>query len=271
VHARTGKLFGVAVASAAIMVAGTTVLAHAEPTTTPTAPIAEPKGPACDAGVEAVPSGPGSLLGLQKAQSSAALASIPEISTFSEAISGRLNPAVNVAAVLDNGPYVVFAPTNEAFAKLSPETLETLKTDPVAMTALVYYHMALGILGPDDIEGTFNTQQGKPVAVKGSGGDITVNDAKVVCGGIGADHMRIYMLDTVLDPNTAPDPISPTGRTSTTSTSAAAEATETTATTAPAEASETVTVTETTHAATTHSEAPAAEQPVTSTAPAPAG
>ena len=234
-HARTGKLFGVAVASAAIMVAGTTVVAHAEPET-PTSPIAEPQGPACDATVKAVPSGPGSLAGLQKAQSSVALASIPELSTFSQAVSGQLNPAVNVAAVLDNGPYVVFAPTNEAFAKLSPEELETLKTDPVAMTALVYYHMALGILGPDDIEGTFNTQQGKPVAVKGSGGDITVNDAKVVCGGIASDHMRIYMLYTVLDPNNAPDPISPTG------TSTSAEPT-----------------------------AAAAESPVTTTAPAPAG
>ncbi len=261
-HARTGKLFGVAVASAAIMVAGTTVVAQAEPET-PTSPIAEPKGPACDATVKAVSSGPGSLAGLQKAQSSVALASIPEISTFSEAVSGQLNPAVNVASVLDNGPYVVFAPTNEAFEKLSPEELETLKTDPVAMTALVYYHMALGILGPDDIEGTFNTQQGKPVAVKGSGGDITVNDAKVVCGGIGADHMRIYMLDTVLDPNNAPDPISPTG-TSTTSTTA----TETTAaeTTESSEASETVTVTETTAA-----EAAAAESTVTSTTATPAG
>ncbi|WP_395310372.1 fasciclin domain-containing protein [Mycobacterium sp. AMU20-3851] len=255
-HARTGKLFGVAVASAAIMVAGTTVVAHAEPET-PTSPIAEPQGPACDATVKAVPSGPGSLAGLQKAQSSVALASIPEISTFSQAVSGQLNPAVNVAAVLDNGPYVVFAPTNEAFAKLSPEELETLKTDPVAMTALVYYHMALGILGPDDIEGTFNTQQGKPVAVKGSGGDITVNDAKVVCGGIASDHMRIYMLDTVLDPNNAPDPISATG------TSTSATATETTE---PSEASETVTVTETAEPG-----AAAAESPVTTTAPAPAG
>lgn len=235
-HARTGKLFGVAVASAAIMVAGSTVLAHAEPTTTPTAPIAEPKGPACDATVKAVPSGPGSLLGLQKAESSVALASIPEISTFSSAISGGVNPAVNVASVLDNGPYVVFAPTNEAFAKLTPAQLETLKTDPVAMTALVYYHMALGILGPDDIEGTFNTQQGKPVAVKGSGGDITVNGAKVVCGGIASDHMRIYMIDTVLDPATAPEPVTPTG--ATTSTTAPATTTEATET-------PTVTVTET--------------------------
>lgn len=249
-HARTGKLFGVVVASSAIVFAGTTVTAHADdPTTTPQMVIAEPKGPTCDATVKSVPTGPGSLTGLAKAQSSAALASIPAISTFSNAISGQVNPEVNVAAVLDNGPYIVFAPSDAAFAKLPPEKLESLKTDPVALTALVYYHMALGILGPDDIEGTVYTQQGKPVIVKGSGGDITVNDAKVECGGIGADHMRVYIIDTVLDPAAAPTPVTTsTSTTSTTSTTPTTSSTETTTSapaSGPAEAPATVTVTET--------------------------
>lgn len=251
-HARTGKLFGVLVASSAIVFAGTTVTAHADDPA-PGMVIAEPKGPTCDATVKAVPNGPGSLVGLAKEQSSTALANIPAISTFSEAISGQLNPEVNVAAVLDNGPYIVFAPSNEAFAKLSPEELEQLKTDPVALTALVYYHMALGILGPDDIEGTVYTQQGKPVIVKGSGGDITVNDAKVECGGIGADHMRVYIIDTVLNPALAPTPVTTatsaptTPTTSATETSSAEEpATETTTEdTSSAETPTTVTVTET--------------------------
>ncbi|MDF2583636.1 MAG: hypothetical protein K0R33_2279 [Mycobacterium sp.] len=249
-HARTGKLFGVVVASSAIVFAGTTVTAHADdPTTTPQMVIAEPKGPTCDATVKSVPTGPGSLTGLAKAQSSAALASIPAISTFSNAISGQVNPEVNVAAVLDNGPYIVFAPSDAAFAKLPPEKLESLKTDPVALTALVYYHMALGILGPDDIEGTVYTQQGKPVIVKGSGGDITVNDAKVECGGIGADHMRVYIIDTVLDPAAAPTPVttstSTTSTTSTTPTTSSTETTNSAPASGPAEAPATVTVTET--------------------------
>ena len=255
-HARTGKLFGVVVASSAIVFAGTTVTAHADdPTTTPQMVIAEPKGPTCDATVKSEATGPGSLTGLAKAQSSTALASIPAISTFSNAISGQVNPEVNVAAVLDNGPYIVFAPSDAAFAKLPPEKLESLKTDPVALTALVYYHMALGILGPDDIEGTIYTQQGKPVIVKGSGGDITVNDAKVECGGIGADHMRVYIIDTVLDPAAAPTPV--TTSTSTTSTTSTTSATETTTSAAPTSGA---------------AETPAtATQTVTVTAPAPAG
>nr|WP_313775843.1 fasciclin domain-containing protein [Mycobacterium sp.] len=258
-HARTGKLFGVLVASSAIVLAGTTVIAQAEPTTPPGMVIAEPKGPTCDATVKSVASGPGSLMGLAKAQSSTALASIPAISTFSNAISGQVNPEVNVAAVLDNGPYIVFAPSDAAFAKLPPEQLESLKADPVALTALVYYHMALGILGPDDIEGTIYTQHGKPVIVKGSGGDITVNDAKVECGGIGADHMRLYIIDTVLDPAAAPTPV--TTSTSTTSTTSATETTSATQTPAP-ETPATVTAPETTPATQT----PA---PGTVTTPAP--
>ncbi|MGU3653510.1 fasciclin domain-containing protein [Mycolicibacterium sp. A43C] len=248
-HARTGKLFGVAVASAAIVFAGTAVTAQAEEPTTPNMVIPEPKGSGCEA-VKSVASGPGSLAVLSKAQSSTALASIPEISTFSELVSGQLNPAVNVASVLDNGPYIVFAPSNEAFAKLTPEQLETLKTDPVAATATVYYHMALGILTPNDIKGIIYTQQGKPVTVKGDENNLTVNEqAKVTCGGIGADHMRVYIIDTVLDPNTAPASVTPTTTSSstsaTTSTSAAETTTSATPTTGAAETPVTVTVTQT--------------------------
>jgi uncharacterized surface protein with fasciclin (FAS1) repeats len=238
VQARTGKLIGGVVASAAIALSAA-VTAHADPTTTITAPVPTPQGPGCDAGIKAVASGPGSLASLATEGSSAALAAIPEISTFSQAVSGQLNPAVNVASVLDNGPYVVFAPSNDAFAKLDPAELEAIKADPVKLTALVYYHMVLGILGPDDIHGTMYTQQGKPVEVKGKGGDITVNGAKVTCGGIKAENMRVYIIDTVLDPAQAPEGVTAT----TTSTSS----TETTATTTAAPAAETpVTVTSTT-------------------------
>ena len=236
-QARTGKLIGGVVASAAIALSAA-VTAHADPTT-PTAPVPTPQGPACDAGVKAVASGPGSLASLATEGSSAALAAIPEISTFSQAVSGQLNPAVNVSSVLDNGPYVVFAPSNDAFAKLDPAELEAIKADPAKLTALVYYHMVLGILGPDDIHGTMYTQQGKPVEVKGKGGDITVNGAKVTCGGIKAANMRVYIIDTVLDPAQAPE-----GVTATTTTTSS---TETTTTTPAAPADETpVTVTSTT-------------------------
>jgi uncharacterized surface protein with fasciclin (FAS1) repeats len=148
------------------------------------------------------------------------LAQIPDISTFSSAISGGLNPAVNVAPVLDNGPYVVFAPTNEAFAKLPPGQLDALKNNPAALTDLDFYHVFLGLLGPGDVKGQRPTQQGAEINVKGTNGDIKVNDtAKVICGGIPAANARIYLIDTVLDPAAAPAPITPSGTSSTSTTS----------------------------------------------------
>lgn len=122
-----------------------------------------------------------------------------------------MNPAVNIVPVLENGPYVVFAPNNDAFAKLDPAALEAIKADPTALSKLDYYHAFLGLLGPGDVAGQRPTQEGAEVKVTGKDGDIKVNDtAKVICGGIQASNARIYILDTVLDPNSPPAPVTPT-------------------------------------------------------------
>ena len=133
------------------------------------------------------------------------LASIPNISTFNSLVSGQANPAVNIVSVLEGGPYVVFAPTNDAFAAMEPGQLDAIKADPAALYKLDYYHVFLGLLGPDDVKGQRPTQQGAEIKVTGKGGDIKVNDtAKVVCGGIQAANARIYIIDTVLDPEQPP-------------------------------------------------------------------
>jgi uncharacterized surface protein with fasciclin (FAS1) repeats len=227
------KTIGAAAGMAAVAVSlPLSITAHAQPTTTSPAPVAEvpdPQGSGCDAFKQAVP---GYKTTLPKEPVSQVLASIPDISTFNAAVSGGLNPAVNVDPVFDNGPYVIFAPTNEAFAALPPEQLDAIKADPAALTDLVYYHAFLGLLGPDDVKGQRPTQQGAELKVDGKGGDIKVNDtAKVVCGGIQAQNARIYIIDTVLNMADAPEPISPTG-TSSTSTTAT---TSTEATPLPAE------------------------------------
>ncbi len=163
------------------------------------------------------------------------LAQIPSLSTFTSAINGGLNPAVNVLPVLENGPYVVFAPNNDAFAKLDPAAVEALKADPAALTKLDYYHVFLGLLGPGDVAGQRPTQEGADIKVTGKDGDIKVNDtAKVICGGIQAANARIYILDTVLDPNSPPEPVTPT--TSFNGTGKPVSPTSTTTTTAPAPA-----------------------------------
>ena len=231
---RTSKAMGAALGVAAIALSvPLAVNASAEPST-PTVEVPDPQGPDCGAFKEALPN----WKGLADLPVSTALASIPEASTFNSAISGQLNPAVNITGVLDNGPYVVFAPTNEAFAELPPEQLEILRTDPAALTTLVYYHAFLGLLGPDDVKGQRPTQEGTEVEVTGSGGDIQVNaTTKVVCGGITAQNAKIYLIDKVLNPAEAPAPIAPAS-TSTTETTTTGSAEATTSATSSTETTE---------------------------------
>jgi uncharacterized surface protein with fasciclin (FAS1) repeats len=229
----TRKALGAAVAIAAITASvPLAITAYADPETT--AEFPDPQGPGCDAFKQQVPA----YKNLHDQQTDTALASIPDISTFNSAISGKLNPAGNITAMLDNGPYVVFAPNNAAFAALPPAQLDALKADPAALTKLVDYHVFLGLLGPDDVKGQRPTQEGAEITVTGKGGDVKVNDtAKVVCGGIVAGHARIYIIDTVLDPGAAPEPITGSGTSTTsptTTTSAATSTSATSATSAPA-------------------------------------
>ncbi|CAN5747646.1 fasciclin domain-containing protein [soil metagenome] len=238
------KTFGVAAALTAIAFSiPTAVTASADdptptPTTTvstPVAPIPDPQGPGCDAYKAGLPAG--GATAVAKMSASEAIANNPDLKTFNAAISGQLNPEVNIVSVLDNGPYIVFAPTDEAFAKMDPAQLDALKADPAALTSVVYYTMVLGLLGADEVHGKFPTQQGAQITVTGKGGDIKVNDvAKVVCGDIEPANSRIYMVDTVLDPATAlpgneTTTTSPT--TTTETTSSETTTTETTTTSAP--------------------------------------
>src|ERR1700754_5204479 len=187
----------------------------ATPTSTPEAPIPDPQGLGCDAFKTALPN----WKAFADQPVGTVLASIPDISTFNSLISGQANPAINIVSVLENGPYVVFAPSNEAFAAMEPGQLDAIKADPAALAKLDYYHVFLGLLGPDDIHGQRPSQEGTEVKVTGKGGDLEFNDtAKVVCGGIQANNARIYIIDSVLDPAQGPEPIIPTSTSATTTT-----------------------------------------------------
>ena len=71
--------------------------------------------------------------------------------------------------------------------RCEPGQLDALKADPAALTKLDYYHVFLGLLGPEDVHGQRPTQEGAEIKVDGKNGDIKVNDtAKLICGGIQA-------------------------------------------------------------------------------------
>lgn len=168
-------------------------------------------GPGCEDYALEVPSGPGALDGMGRDPVAVALGNSPLLTTFAGALNGRLNGEVNLFDAVNTGQFTVFAPTDDAFGKVSPETLEKFKADPKLLTGVLNYHVALGQIQPDDIEGEHKTVQGQSVTVSGSGDRLRVNDAGVVCGGIKTANATVYLIDTVLTP---PAPAAPTTTTS---------------------------------------------------------
>ncbi|WP_245546135.1 fasciclin domain-containing protein [Nocardia higoensis] len=164
------------------------------------ATAAAPVGPGCAGYAEQVPSGPGSLESMATQPVTAAAADSPVLKTLTAAVSGQLNPQVNLAATLDGGEFTIFAPVDSAFAALDPATVEGLKTDSAALTSILTYHAVPGRIAPNDIAGTHTTVEGSDVTVTKNGDNISVNQASVVCGGVQTANATVYLIDQVLMP-----------------------------------------------------------------------
>jgi uncharacterized surface protein with fasciclin (FAS1) repeats len=170
----------------------------------PATPAPALVGAGCAGYAEKVPTGPGSVEGLAKDPVATAASNSPVLTTLASALSGKLNPDVNLVETLNNGEFTVFAPTDDAFAKLPPATIETLKTDSKLLTSILTYHVVSGQAAPSAVVGEHKTVQGESVKVTGSGDTLKVNDAGVVCGGIKTANATLYLIDTVLMPPAAP-------------------------------------------------------------------
>ncbi|WP_181696653.1 fasciclin domain-containing protein [Nocardia sp. GTS18] len=159
-----------------------------------------PVGPGCAEYAAQVPSGPGSVAGMAQDPVAVAASNNPMLTTLVSAVSGKLNPDVNLVDTLNGGQFTVFAPVDSAFGKIDPATVESLKTDSATLTTILTYHVVPGRIEPQQIPGTHATVQGADVQVGGSGDNLTVNDAKVLCGGVQTANATVYMIDTVLTP-----------------------------------------------------------------------
>ena len=124
----------------------------------------------------------------------------PLLTTLTAAVSGKLNPNVNLVDTLNGGEFTVFAPTDAAFAKIDPATIDKLKTDSDLLTKILTYHVVPGQASPEAVIGSHKTVQGANVTVTGGGQAIKVNNASVVCGGVQTANATVYMIDTVLMP-----------------------------------------------------------------------
>ena len=164
------------------------------------APAGTLVGPGCASYAEKVPTGPGSVAGMAKDPVTVAASNNPLLTTLTSALTGKLNPKVNLVQTLDSGQFTVFAPTDDAFAKLDPATVEKLKTDSDLLTSILTYHVVPAQASPAQVVGEHKTVQGGTVSVTGSGNDLKVNGANVVCGGVQTANATVYLIDTVLTP-----------------------------------------------------------------------
>jgi uncharacterized surface protein with fasciclin (FAS1) repeats len=98
------------------------------------------------------------------------------------------------------GPFTVFAPTDEAFAKIPKADLDKLLANKAKLTAVLTYHVVSGKVMSADIKGgKVKTVQGEQLTLATKGG-VTVNKAKVVSADVAADNGVIHAIDTVLMP-----------------------------------------------------------------------
>ncbi len=150
-------------------------------------------------GCSAVPaSGAGSFDGMAQDPVATAASNNPALSTLVAAVTkaglvDTLNNAQNIT---------VFAPTNDAFAKIPKATLDKVLNDKAQLTKILTYHVVGQKLAPKDLEkGSFDTLETSKVTTSGSGESYTVNDsAKVVCGNVKTANANVYIIDTVLMP-----------------------------------------------------------------------
>ena len=115
-----------------------------------------------------------------------------------------LATALKAAGLVDTlkskGPFTVFAPTDEAFAKVPRAELEALLKDKAKLTAVLTYHVVAGkVLAKDIRAGKVKTVQGSELTVATTGG-VTVDAAKVTAADVVADNGVIHVIDTVLIP-----------------------------------------------------------------------
>lgn len=134
----------------------------------------------------------------------AAASNNPLLKTLVAAVSGKINKDVNLVDTLNGGEFTVFAPVDEAFAKIDAETLKTLGTPEGAdtLSSILTYHVIPGQLLPADIAGKHKTVNGAEIEVTGSGDAIEAGgrQAKVICGGVKTANATVYLVDTVMMP-----------------------------------------------------------------------
>ncbi|MEU0546201.1 fasciclin domain-containing protein [Micromonospora sp. NPDC005979] len=152
------------------------------------------------AGCAAVPtdaSNPGSFEAMAKVPVATAASGNPLLSTLVTAVQ-----KANLVDSLNGAQGVtVFAPTNDAFAKIPKADLDKVLADDAMLKKILTHHVVTTQLSPDTLAGTHKTLQGDDVTVTGSGTSFTVDGTSmVVCGNVSTANATVYIVDSVLMP-----------------------------------------------------------------------
>ena len=161
--------------------------------------MSAPFGPGC----AAVPAtGDGSFEGMATAPVATAASANPALSTLVSAVQ-----AAGLVDTLNSAQDItVFAPSNDAFAKVPAADLQALLADKEMLTQVLTYHVVGQPITPEDLgtAGPFDSLQGAPVTASGSGEEFVVNEgSNVVCGGVQTANATVYIVDSVLMPPAA--------------------------------------------------------------------
>ncbi|WAL98732.1 fasciclin domain-containing protein [Streptomyces sp. Je 1-369] len=157
--------------------------------------MTEPFGPACSSVPE---DGKGSFAGMAKDPVATAASNNPDLSTLVTAVK-----KAGLVDTLNNAKDItVFAPTNDAFAKIPKADLDKVLNDKAQLTKILTYHVVGQRLAPEDLKsGSYETLEKSKLTTSGSGESYQVNDsANVVCGNVRTANADVHIIDTVLMP-----------------------------------------------------------------------
>lgn len=137
----------------------------------------------------ATPSGPVSVADT--------IAATPQLST----LNGLVMKAGLTDTLKGGGPFTVFAPTNEAFAKVPAKTMGALAADPAKLKAVLIYHVLPGKVMASEVKnGNVKTVNGANLALSKAGEFVTVEDGMVQQADVMATNGVVHVLDSVLIP-----------------------------------------------------------------------
>ncbi|MBD2447414.1 fasciclin domain-containing protein [Nostoc sp. FACHB-152] len=132
------------------------------------------------------------------------MADIVDIAVSADSFK-TLVTAVQVAGLVETlkspGPFTVFAPNDDAFAKLPPGTIQTLVQNIPQLTRILKFHVVSGKLSKADLAqlGTVTSVEGSTIKIDCSDG-FEVKNATVLAADIEADNGIIHVIDTVILP-----------------------------------------------------------------------